>query len=151
MQHLQRTSNNATVQRNEHEAMRSEKRGDDEGHRPEPRKITAIRSPSAERTSGIQGQTLPVVEEMGEASSTGGRSARSRERDENLDGDRRPLTPAKDYHNDGRPLTPAKDYNPNANTYLRMSIPRSSLDKELPPLPRVLSPTHPSERDAMPA
>lgn len=138
---------NATVRRNEHEAIRSEKRGDDEGHRPEPRKITAIRSPSAERTGGIQGQTLPVVEEMGEASSTGGRSARSRERDENLDGERRPLTPAKDYNTDGRPLTPAKDYSPNANGHTRKAISRSSLEKELPALPRVLSPTDMSERE----
>lgn len=77
----------------------------------------------------MQGQTLPVVEELGEASSTGGRSGRSRER---------PLTPAKD---DERPLTPAKDYSPSENgRTIKGRVSRSSLDKELPPLPRVVSP-----------
>jgi 1-phosphatidylinositol-4-phosphate 5-kinase len=126
-----------------------DRRGDDDGHRPEPRMITAIRSPSTERSNGIQGQILPVVEEMGEASSTGGRSGRSREREENADGDRRPMTPAKDYHNDGRPLTPAKDYSPVSVTTMRKTISRSSLDKDLPPLPRVLSPTDMSERESV--
>jgi len=149
MQQVHRNGNaNATILRNEHEALRSERRGDDEGHRPEPRKITAIRSPSAERTGGLQGQTLPVVEEMGEASSTGGRSTRSRERDENLDGDRRPMTPAKDYNNDGRPLTPAKDYSPNTNGNMR-KISRTSLDKDLPPLPHTLGPMEMSERESV--
>jgi 1-phosphatidylinositol-4-phosphate 5-kinase len=72
----------------------------------------------------MQGQTLPVVEELGEASSTGGRSGRSRER---------PLTPAKD---DERPVTPAKDYSPNGMMRtVKGKVSRSSLDKELPPLP----------------
>lgn len=149
MQHAHRTgNNNATIQRNEHEALRLERRGDDEGHRPEPRKLTALRSPSAERTNGLQGQTLPVVEEMGEASSTGGRSARSRERDENMDGERRPMTPAKDYNSDGRPLTPVKDYNPNSHSTMRKVISRSSLEKDLPPLPRVLGPTEMIDRES---
>jgi 1-phosphatidylinositol-4-phosphate 5-kinase len=79
---------------------------------------------------------------MGEASSTGGHSGNSREldeNDENRDGDRRPLTPAKDV-NDGRPLTPAKDYGANGDGSVRQPISRSSLDKELPPLPTVASP-----------
>lgn len=116
------TTNNPTLQRNENEAIKSEKRGG--GDEAEPRMISTLRSPSAERTGGMQGQTLPVVEEMGEASSTGGRSGRSRER---------PLTPAKD---DERPLTPAKDYSPNGNgKAIKGQVSRNSLDKELPPLP----------------
>ena len=35
------------------------------------RTIAAVRSPSAERTNGTQGTTLPVVEEAGEGSSSG--------------------------------------------------------------------------------
>ncbi|KAG0647305.1 Phosphatidylinositol 4-phosphate 5-kinase its3 [Hyphodiscus hymeniophilus] len=114
---------NATIQRNENEALKSERRGDSD-EPAEPRTISTVRSPSAERTGGMQGQTLPVVEEMGEASSTGGRSGRSRER---------PLTPAKD---DERPMTPAKDYVPSNGQYTtKKAMSRSSLDKDLPVLP----------------
>jgi 1-phosphatidylinositol-4-phosphate 5-kinase len=118
--------NNATLQRNESEALRSERRGGRE-EEVEPRILSTVRSPSAERTSGLQGQTLPVVEEFGEASSTGGRSG-SRER---------PATPAKDG-----------DYSPSLNGYaggmgrtVKGAVPRSSLDKELPPLPMVGTPS----------
>lgn len=116
--------------------MKGESRGEHESDRPDPRTIMTVRSPSAERTNGLQGQILPVVEEMGEASSSGGRSTRSRERDEN---GTRPLTPAKD-NVDERPRTPAKDYSPTGPGSLRTPISRSSLDKDLPPLPRVTSP-----------
>ena len=79
----------------------------------------------------MQGQILPIVEEIGEASSTGGRSGRS---GRSLDVDQRPSTPAKD---NGRPLTPAKDRSPHVNgNELRKTISRNSLDKDLPPLPR---------------
>lgn len=131
------SASNPTIQRNENEALSSEWRGEDELSRPDPRTISTIRSPSAERSGGLQGQTLPVVDELGEASSTGGRSGHSRERD---DTERRPLTPAKD-NLDGRPLTPAKDYSPNGNGHSsKRPLSRSSLDKELPPLPKVASP-----------
>lgn len=143
---MQRSSNpNATVQRNENDAMKAEQRGEDESHRPDPRMISTARSPSAERSGGLQGQTLPVVEEMGEASSTGGRSWRSREREESADA--RPPTPAKD--NDGRPLTPAKDYSPNGNGVTKRPVSRSSLDKELPPLPKVSSPGEIHKKDSI--
>jgi 1-phosphatidylinositol-4-phosphate 5-kinase len=110
-------TNNTTIQRNENEALKSEKHGRHETV--EPRTVSTIRSPSAERTNGLQGQILPVVEEMGEASSTGGRSANDDER---------------------RPATPAKDYAPSLNGSvrsggLRKMISRSSLEKDLPPLP----------------
>jgi 1-phosphatidylinositol-4-phosphate 5-kinase len=122
-------TNNPTLQRNENEALKSERRGESEDGA-EPRVISTVRSPSADRSGGMQGQTLPVVEELGEASSMGGRSGRSRER---------PLTPAKD---DDRPLTPAKDYSPAGNGHhtIKGRLSRSSLDKELPPLPPVGSP-----------
>jgi 1-phosphatidylinositol-4-phosphate 5-kinase len=128
-------TSNSTIQRNENDAIKSEKRGEHECDRPDPRLISTVRSPSAERTGGLQGQTLPVVEEMGEASSTGGRSGNSREldeNDENRDGDR-------------RPLTPAKDYGANSDGSVRQPISRSSLDKELPPLPTVASPVQMSD------
>lgn len=121
-------TNNATIQRNESEAIKSEK--GDIADEVDSRKISTIRSPSADRSGGLQGQTLPVVEELGEASSTGGRSGTSR------DGDEMPVTPAKDTMQDGRPLTPAKDYSPNnGEGRSKKALSRSSLDKELPPLP----------------
>lgn len=135
-QNMRSSASNTIVQRNENDAMKGESRGERESDRPDPRTIMAVRSPSAERTNGIQGQTLPVVEEMGEASSSGGRSTRSRERDEN---EARPLTPAKD-NVDERPRTPAKDYSPIGQDSLRTPISRSSLDKDLPPLPPVTGP-----------
>jgi len=121
------STNTATIHRNENEALKSERRAEaDEAG--EHGIISAVRSPSADRSGGMQGQTLPVVEELGEASSTGGRSGRSQER---------PLTPAKD---DERPPTPAKDYSPgNGNHSIRGRLSKSSLDKELPPLPRASS------------
>jgi 1-phosphatidylinositol-4-phosphate 5-kinase len=147
-QPMHRLSNpNSTLQRNEQEAVNSERRGDDETQRPDPRTISVVRSPSADRSGGLQGQTLPVVEELGEASSTGGRSGHSR--DENGEGDRRPRTPAKDYL-DGRPLTPPKDYSPNGNGNnhsAKATLNRSSLDKKLPPLPAVTIPPQKEEQD----
>ncbi|RDL33882.1 SAICAR synthase-like protein [Venustampulla echinocandica] len=132
-----RRSGSQPMNRNEIEVSNSEKRND-EAERPDPRIISAIRSPSAERTGGLQGQTLPVVEELGEASSTGGRSGQSREREAN--GDIRPPTPAKD-NSDHRPLTPPKDHDPNNTVHgARGPVSRNSLDKKLPPLPLVHSP-----------
>ncbi|ATZ47182.1 Bcmss4 [Botrytis cinerea B05.10] len=125
--HVHRTvTNNTTIQRAENEALRTEHEGRREHI--EPRTVSTIRSPSAERTNGLQGQILPVVEEMGEASSTGGRSGRSIRSTHDDDDERRPATPAKDYppslnENQGRPQS------------LRRMISRSSLEKQLPPLP----------------
>jgi 1-phosphatidylinositol-4-phosphate 5-kinase len=143
-QHGRRSSiSNSVIQRNEQDAHRGEKRGEDERDRPEPRMLSALRSPSAERSNGMQGQILPVVEEMGEASSTGGRSGqsarsgRSKERYEN-DTERRPMTPMKDnsrFLDNGRPMTPPKDYSPNEFPRVRQTLSRTSLDKQLPPLP----------------
>ncbi|KAG9248245.1 phosphatidylinositol-4-phosphate 5-kinase its3 [Calycina marina] len=126
-------TNNSTLQLNEREAKKTERRGD--GEEVEHRVLTTARSLSAERTGGMQGQVLPVVEELGEASSTGGRSGRS---GRSIEVDQRPFTPAKD---DDRPRTPAKDLHARMNgASLRTTISRASLEKELPSLPRVESP-----------
>ncbi|KAJ5033652.1 uncharacterized protein L3040_008764 [Drepanopeziza brunnea f. sp. 'multigermtubi'] len=139
---------NATVMRNENDAMRRDRHSDDDGPSPDSRVITTARSPSADRSSGLQGQILPVVEERGETSSTGGRSGGSREREESANLDPRPPTPPK-AHNDGRPITPAKDYSPTRNSAIRTSVNRSSLDKQLPPLPKVLGPGEIRKKDSM--
>ena len=48
------------------------------------RTLGTVRSPSAERSNGIAGATLPVVEEAGEAGSTSGRSRESNAAEEVL-------------------------------------------------------------------
>lgn len=150
---MQRTGTvNSTLQRNEHEAS---KKADKEVERPDPRTIGVVRSASADRSGGMQGQILPVVEEMGEASSNGGgRSLRSVRSFQSTDG--RPRTPPKDervrdftrlsVEDDGmrerRPRTPVKDWvvngngNGGGNGVASPRISRSSLDKDLPALPR---------------
>lgn len=123
--HMHRTiTNNTTIQRAENEALRTEHDGRRE--HVEPRTVSTIRSPSAERTNGLQGQILPVVEEMGEASSTGGRSGRSIR--STHDDERRPATPAKDY-------PPSLSGEERRSQSMRRVISRSSLEKQLPPLP----------------
>jgi 1-phosphatidylinositol-4-phosphate 5-kinase len=140
---MHRTSTtNSVIQRNENDAMNGERSGEHESDRPEPRMISTVRSPSAERSNGLQGQVLPVVEEMGEASSTGGRSAASREQAQKEDEDR-PPTPAKD-----RPLTPPKDYASDRHS-LRRPVSRASLQKELPPLPKVSTSVQMSEKHSV--
>ena len=98
---------------------------------PEPRVLTTVRSPSTDRAGNPQGQTLPVVEELGESSSLGGKSGRSRERDDQS------VAPTNGTE-ERRPVTPMKDFSPNKSG-IRM-VARSSLDKELPPIPLVESP-----------
>jgi 1-phosphatidylinositol-4-phosphate 5-kinase len=121
--------------------MRTEKDGANGEDTPEPRLVSTVRSPSAERTNGMQGQTLPIVEEVGEASSTGGRSGRSREVEHGEE--ERPRTPAKDYER--RPVTPMKDHlgdrqsGEGLEKGVRKAVSRSSLDKKLPPLPKTES------------
>jgi 1-phosphatidylinositol-4-phosphate 5-kinase len=123
-------TNNATIQRNESEAMKGEPKrtGREEL---EPRVMSTARSVSADRTGNTQGQTLPVVEELGESSSLGGKSARSREKDE------QPMILTNGTE-EARPVTPMKDFSPSSPG-IRI-VGRSSLDKELPPLPQVGSP-----------
>lgn len=138
----------------------ADKKKDKEKERPDPRTLGVVRSPSAERTGGLHGQILPVLEEGKEnadGSSNGGRSIRSYKSIGDFRKDeRRPRTPAKDVQIDKsrlsvesaderRPRTPTKDakwVNGGANGVRdrspagRSVISRESLDKELPPLPR---------------
>lgn len=143
----------------------ADKKKDKEKERPDPRTIGVVRSPSAERTGGLHGQILPVLEEGKEdrdGSSNGGRSIRSYKSvgDLRRDDERRPRTPAKDTtlidrtrlsaesarDRDGRPRTPIKDtkWTNGVNGFGardkspmgRSVISRESLDKDLPPLPR---------------
>ena len=65
-----------TMQKAYKQADKSEKRRSSKEEPPE-RTFGTVRSPSAERTHGSAGTTLPIVEEAGEAGSTGGRSRRS--------------------------------------------------------------------------
>lgn len=58
------------------QAEKSERKGANEQAMPD-RTLGVVRSPSAERSHGQAGSTLPVVEEAGEAGSTGGRSGGS--------------------------------------------------------------------------
>jgi hypothetical protein len=71
--HLPRSPVDKTMEKAQKQADKSERKGANEQAMPE-RVLGAVRSPSAERTHGQTGSTLPVVEEAGEAGSTGGRS-----------------------------------------------------------------------------
>lgn len=96
-QHLQRSNTeNSVIQRAEAQALKSEKHSAKKDERPG-RTLVALRSPSAERSNGVNGAILPVVEEVGEASSTGGRSNQTAEAEGEMDEkSQRPPTPAKD-------------------------------------------------------
>ena len=63
-----RRSTDKVIDRAEKQAEKTEKQGAVEDPRRD-RTLTSQRSPSAERTSGAAGATLPVVEEAGEACS----------------------------------------------------------------------------------
>lgn len=65
-----------TLEKAQKQAHKTEMEGRSEEETPE-RVLATARSPSAERSGGVAGTTLPVVEEAGEAASTGGRSAHS--------------------------------------------------------------------------
>lgn len=76
--YLSRGSADRTMDKAERQARKPEQGGASEANVPDTF-ISAVRSPSAERTNGSAGATLPVVEEVGESGSTGGRSGRSRD------------------------------------------------------------------------
>jgi hypothetical protein len=73
---LPRSPVEKTMEKAQRQAERSERRGANEQAMPE-RTLGVTRSPSAERSHGQAGSTLPVVEEAGEAGSTGGKSGNS--------------------------------------------------------------------------
>ncbi|MCJ1471421.1 Phosphatidylinositol-4-phosphate 5-kinase [Lambiella insularis] len=131
--HLAYPSTDRVMEMAEKEARRSDRDGLIEAEIPD-RTISVARSPSAERTNGLAGTSLPVVEEVGEGGSTGGRSGRSQERE--IAVRRQP----SDVQLDGSPPlggkpppTPPKDHSQRS---------RVSLDKQLPSLPPVVLP-HP--------
>jgi 1-phosphatidylinositol-4-phosphate 5-kinase len=74
--HIARNPTEKVMDKAERQARKSERHGANEAEIPD-RKMNTVRSPSAERTNGAAGATLPVVEEAGEAGSTSGRSGRS--------------------------------------------------------------------------
>lgn len=131
--HLTHSSTDRVMEMAEKAARRSDRDGSIEAETPE-RILSAARSPSAERSNGIIGATLPVVEEVGEGGSTGGRSGRSQERDSTV---RR--QPSDSLLDGSPPLggkpppTPPKDHSYRS---------RASLDKQLPSLPPAVLP-HP--------
>lgn len=65
---ISRRSTDRVIQMAEKQAEKTEKQGANEDPRRD-RTLTSRRSPSAERTGGAAGATLPVVEEAGEACS----------------------------------------------------------------------------------
>ncbi len=73
---LPRSPVDKTIEKAPKQAERSERKGGNEQAMPE-RVLGPMRSPSVERSHGQAGSTLPVVEEAGEAGSTGGRSGGS--------------------------------------------------------------------------
>lgn len=73
---LPRSSVEKTIEKAQKQAEKSERNGANEQAMPE-RILATTRSSSAERTHGQAGSTLPVVEEVGEGGSTGGRSGTS--------------------------------------------------------------------------
>lgn len=74
--YLSRGSADRTMDKAERQARKTEQGAMSEANVPD-KFMSAVRSPSAERTNGLAGTTLPVVEEVGESGSTGGRSGRS--------------------------------------------------------------------------
>lgn len=91
---LPRSPVDKTMEKAQKQAEKSERKGANEQVMSD-RTLGTMRSPSAERSHGQAGSTLPVVEEAGEAGSTGGRSGGSvggsapdeKERGRSRDGD----------------------------------------------------------------
>jgi 1-phosphatidylinositol-4-phosphate 5-kinase len=135
-------TDNPVIQRAETEAIKTEKRGSSEDSVPN-RILTTVRSPSAERTNDRAGMTLPIVDEVCESSSTGGRSAQEAgERGEENETDR-------EHH----PPTPPKDHGlvPERSSKKPVSVRNSSFDsnKALPPIPTVASPEPMDEKASL--
>lgn len=69
-------TDNSVIQQAEHQAHKTEKKGADESRVPD-RILMTQRNSSVERSNDRAGMTLPIVDEVGENSSTGGKSGRS--------------------------------------------------------------------------
>ena len=74
--YLSRSSTDRVMERAEKQAHRTDEQGTREDETRD-RTLSAVRSPSADRSNGVTGSTLPIVEEVGESGSTGEHSARS--------------------------------------------------------------------------
>lgn len=129
--HLPNTDN-SVIRKAESQALKTETRGSSEEGVPD-RTLGTVRSPSADRANERGGMTLPIVDEAGESSSTGGRSGASNH--EADDSGNRPPTPPKD-----KP-SPKK----------AISTRNSSFDsnKALPALPTTTSPEPISEKQSV--
>ncbi|MCJ1319762.1 Phosphatidylinositol-4-phosphate 5-kinase [Xylographa vitiligo] len=128
---LVRSSTDKVIDKAEHEARHPESNGSS-GDEPPDRTLGVVQRSSTELTSGLAGATLPVVEEVGEGGSTGGRSGRSQEGDETSHRYPKSLNGNGSPPIGGRPPpTPPKDH-PMPS--------RASLDKQLPSLPPILLP-----------
>lgn len=106
----------SAIQNSEHEAAKS-----DRDFIPD-RTISTVRSPSVDQNNERTGMTLPIVDEVGESSSTCGRSLQGAEDEED-----RPPTPPKDDNHLAASLG-ASLRRKNSSTSLNSN-------KELPPLP----------------
>lgn len=135
-------TDNPVIQKAKTEAIKTEKRGSSEDSVPD-RTLTTVRSPSAERTNDRGGMTLPIVDEVGESSSMGGRSAQ--------DADDRGGENGTD--NEHRPPAPPKDNGliPEPSPKKTVSIQNGSLDsnKALPPIPTGASPEPMDKNDSL--
>ena len=127
---LSRSSTDRVMEKAEKQARLAEDQGMTEEGAPSDRTLSAVRSPSAERTAGVAGATLPIVEEAGEGASTGGRSGRSHESLDEEFAASAPQTPngkAAGPPLGGRPPpTPPKDHRVRS---------RANSEKRLPDLP----------------
>lgn len=119
------------MEKAEMQAERTRRQGAREDAVPD-RVMRSARSPSAERTGGEIGHILPIVEELLESSSTGGRSGDASP----SPGMRPPPTPPKDERAEYRPPTPPKDeLRPDRSPPTPPKDRPASRDKELPRLP----------------
>jgi 1-phosphatidylinositol-4-phosphate 5-kinase len=144
-------TDNSVIRKAESQALKSERRGSNEDGVPD-RTLGTVRSASADRTNDRGGMTLPIVDEVGESSSTGGRSAAS-----NHEADDRPPTPPKDKNlpstppkNKDRPPTPPKDNGLTPSPQKAVSTRSSSFDgKALPALPVTTEPEVMNEKQSI--
>ncbi|KAI0997409.1 Phosphatidylinositol 4-phosphate 5-kinase [Podosphaera aphanis] len=118
-----------TSQNTEKDASRGERINDDEADRINLRITANGQSTSIDRNGGLQSQALPVVEEIGEMTSSAGGSGSP---DEEI----RPATPPKSTQenaSESRLSSVANKQKQTSNG--RRPISLCSLDKDLPPLP----------------
>ena len=112
----------------------AEKSGSSKGETPS-RTLSAARSPSAERGEKATGTTLPILEEVGESGSTGGRSTGGRSTRSREERD--------DRRNESQPHTPTRNsvVSPPLGGQPPPTPPRDTAvaDKEVPSLPALSS------------